>query len=136
MKSISLPNLKNKVQAVVNEYIRKRDSDFGYFKCISCGKLKSIEFMDAGHYYSTKMYDGLRFNEDNIHGQCKYCNKFLYGNTVNYRDNLFFKIGPERFEKLKKAAEKYKRDGYKWSMDELEKIMEEFKQKIKEHEKT
>jgi len=32
MKSISLPNLKNKVQAVVNEYIRKRDSDFGYFK--------------------------------------------------------------------------------------------------------
>lgn len=57
MKSISLPNLKNKVQAVVNEYIRKRDSDFGYFKCISCGKLKSIEFMDAGHYYSTKMYD-------------------------------------------------------------------------------
>lgn len=68
--------------------------------------------------------------------KCKYCNKFLYGNTVNYRDNLFFKIGPERFEKLKKAAEKYKRDGYKWSMDELEKIMEEFKQKIKEHEKT
>jgi len=64
--------------------------------------------MDAGHYYSTKMYDGLRFNEDNIHGQCKYCNKFLYGNTVNYRDNLFFKIGPERFEKLKKLPKNTK----------------------------
>lgn len=136
MKSISIPRLKAKVQIVFNDFIRARDADGDYFTCISCGERKPVRYMHAGHFYSTRQYDGLRFDEDNCHGQCNYCNKFLYGNTVNYRDNLFFKIGPERFEKLKKAAEKYKRDGYKWSMDELEKIMEEFKQKIKEHEKT
>jgi Bacteriophage Lambda NinG protein len=42
----------------------------------------------------------LRFNEDNVHAQCKYCNNQLSGNAANYRIGLVKRIGLERVEAL------------------------------------
>ena len=131
----SIPKLKQIAQAVFNEYIRKRDAaGASHFKCISCGQVKEVKYMDAGHYYNVGHYDGLRYDEINAHGQCHYCNRFLHGNLIEYGYNLLAKIGPERFEALKNRAENYKRNGHKWSRSDVEEIIEKYKQKIKELE--
>lgn len=100
----SLSQLKKELTKVFNAFIRKRDLLAGdMFKCISCGKIKSKEQLNAGHYYSAGNHSSLRWHEDNVHGQCIQCNNYLHGNLLNYRKNLIDKIGLERVEKLDNA---------------------------------
>jgi hypothetical protein len=133
MSEKSLPKLIAKCQVVFNEYIRLRDlSGCSHFKCISCGQIKDKRFLQAGHFYNTGQYAGLRFDYDNCHGQCNYCNTFLHGNLIEYRDNLFMKIGPGRFKALQIRALLYKRNGKKWARFEVEEKIKELKQKISE----
>lgn len=127
----SLPRLKKEAQVVFNEFIRLRDSDgASHFKCISCGQIKPIRFLDCGHFYNVGFYDGLRYNEDNAHGQCSHCNRFLHGNLIEYQQNLLLKLGPERFEKLKIMAGYYKRHGSKYTRYELSLLITLYREKI------
>lgn len=118
-----------------NKLVRLRDSKDGYFRCISCGENKSIDQMNAGHYYSVKQFDGLRYDEDNCHGQCVHCNKWLDGNLIEYSEKLPDKIGQEAFEKLKIRAGAQKRQSHKWHRFELELFIQEFKRRLKLYEK-
>ena len=63
-------------------YIRNRDQGK---PCISCGKKTKLQ---AGHFYSAGKHPQLRFNEDNVHGQCLSCNYYKSGDLLNYRINL------------------------------------------------
>ena len=123
-KAVSLPKLKAKLQEVFNEYIRLRDEGK---PCISCGQGKVLQ---AGHFYPVSGYDGLRFNEDNVNGECAGCNCFDESHLIRYYDNLRLKIGEERFEALKRQAEEYKRNGYKWSRSELLELIEKYREKV------
>ena len=129
----SLPQLKQLAQVAFNEFIRERDSAGGsHFKCISCGQIKEVKYMDAGHYYNVGHHDGLRYDEDNVHGQCSHCNRFLHGNLIEYGQNLPDRIGLTRFEALKHRAAYYKAHGHKFTRTEVTEIIEKYKQKIKE----
>jgi hypothetical protein len=86
--------LKIKAQNYFNAFIRDRDKDSF---CISCQKSRVEQ---AGHFYSAGHHNHLRFNEDNVHGQCLRCNYYLCGNLNKYRINLQNKIGKERLAKL------------------------------------
>jgi hypothetical protein len=44
----------------------------------------------------------MRFDYDNIHGQCTYCNRYLEGNTINYRFGLIKRYGKKYVESLEK----------------------------------
>lgn len=91
----SLAQLKKDLDEVFNKYIRQRDAlPGGVFKCISCGQIKSLKQMNAGHYYSAGHHSSLRWNEVNVNGQCVFCNKFLHGNLIRYRKGLKEKYGP------------------------------------------
>jgi hypothetical protein len=79
--------------------------------CISCGKYSTLQ---AGHYYSGGHYPELRFNEQNVNGQCTRCNLKLSGNLIEYRKGLVKKIGIDEVEKLDLTVEKYKQIIYKW----------------------
>ena len=128
----SLPKLLADCQVVFNEFIRLRDlAGCSHFKCISCGQIKDKRFMHAGHYYNVGHFGGLRFDEDNCHGQCNHCNFFLRGNLIEYRNGLPLKIGLERFERLVTRAGVYKRTSMKWSRFDLEFKIKEYKEKIK-----
>ena len=116
----SVPQLKDKATLYFNRYIRKRDADK---PCISCGNVSE----QAGHFYSGGHYSGLKFSEDNVHGQCKRCNYFLSGNLNEYRKNLIQRIGIERVEKLDEIASTYKRIGWKWDRFNLIEIIEKYK---------
>lgn len=84
------------LQIVFNTYIRLRDKGK---KCISCDEWLLGKY-DAGHYYSAGNYSFLRFNEDNVHGQCVHCNQHLHGNLIEYSKKLEKRIGKERYNEL------------------------------------
>ncbi len=102
----TLPTLKKEAQREFNRYIRLRDVGRC---CISCGfpmgEQQNGGSSDAGHYRSVGSAPHLRFNEDNCHAQCKHCNQFLAGNSVQYRAGLVQRIGAERLAALESSSE-------------------------------
>jgi hypothetical protein len=103
-KSTPLPNIKKKAITLFNASIRERDKDL---PCISCGKYNQLQ---AGHFYSAGHHELLRFEQDNVHGQCIKCNCDLSGNLIKYREGLIKKIGIERVERLDTLAAMNKRN--------------------------
>jgi hypothetical protein len=123
MALITIPKLTAKAQKVFNAYIRKRDSEDGYFTCISCGQVKGVESMDAGHYVPVKGSSALRFDEYNVHGECKGCNGFDQFHLIGYRRNLIDKVGERKVMELEMQHRLIK----KWSRTELNEIIERYK---------
>tara|TARA_R110000803_G_scaffold172050_3_gene234961 strand:- start:627 stop:1040 length:414 start_codon:yes stop_codon:yes gene_type:complete len=128
----TLGKLKQEAQKAFNKFIRSRDSDNGFFTCISCGLNKTVDQMDAGHFYPVKGYDGLRYNEDNVHGECKGCNGWDQMHLLHYQPNLIEKVGEYNWMRLIEKAKEYKKDGYKFTRFELEEIKKEYTAKVKE----
>ena len=95
IKAKKAPNLKNKLDREFSLFIRLRDSENGYFKCISCGKIKPFEQADCGHYIN-RHHMGTRFDEMNCNAQCRACNRFQEGNMSGYRQGLVKKYGEQR----------------------------------------
>lgn len=116
---LTLPKLTEKAQKVFNAFIRARDSKDGYFTCISCFKTLPVESMNAGHYVPVKGGSFLRFNEDNVNGECQRCNGFDEFHLIGYRKHLLLKIGKKRVEWLENNRNKV----YKWSKSDLEDII-------------
>lgn len=96
----SLSALKKDLDKVFNAYIRRRDTHNGMFKCISCGQFKPARLMHAGHYYSAGHHSAVRWDEDNVWGQCSHCNTFLHGNLVGYQTRIIERLGKERLTQL------------------------------------
>jgi hypothetical protein len=117
----TVPMLKREAQGAFNAWVRLRDATL---PCISCGALppdlSSLHAgRDAGHYRSTGSADHLRFDEDNVHGQCVRCNQWGAGMVVDYRLGLIRRIGLARVEALeaKHATHKWTRDGLRKTRD-------------------
>lgn len=125
----TLPELKREAQTVFNRWVRFRDMGK---PCISCGlpDKGTIDFhsgRDAGHYRSVGSAPHLRFNENNVHGQCVHCNQYLAGNVIGYRLGLIERIGIEAVEKLEQDN-----STRKWTRDELIDIKREYVVKLKQ----
>jgi hypothetical protein len=123
MSLITIPRLTAKAQQVFNKWIRHRDSENGYFTCISCGNTYTTDLMDCGHYVPQKNSSYLRFNEYNCSGECKRCNGFDEFHLIGYRRNLIQKIGPEMVNWLESNQRTIK----KWTRTELNEIIEKYK---------
>jgi hypothetical protein len=130
-KKKTVAKLKHELQKIFNKYIRLRDLDGHYFTCLACGEVKPKEVMNAGHFYAVKGYDSLRFNEDNVHGECVACNCFNESHLIGYAINLKNKIGEERVDDLHILARAYKQNGFKWYRDDLEEMIKDYKEKVK-----
>jgi len=78
---------------------RLEESHNDIVTCISCGRKDTISRMQGGHYISRRCR-ATELEPDNVWPQCIYCNQFLSGNLIGYRDNLIEKIGLERVERL------------------------------------
>lgn len=111
------------LQIVFNSYIRERDKDQ---PCICCGKPLGKVF-HAGHLWSVGAYPGVRFNEDNCHGQRTECNLYRHGNAAEYAIRLPQRIGQERFNELFRIKEK----SVKLSIPEIQEKITYYTQKIK-----
>jgi hypothetical protein len=84
--------------------IRARDEVNGLFTCPTCGRTLPIEQADAGHYIS-RVKKAVKFDELNVHAQCRKCNRFEEGNHFIYRKWLVEKYGEATVADLELKAE-------------------------------
>lgn len=115
-----------KLDKVFSLYIRQRDAQNGYFKCISCGQFKPLEQADCGHYIN-RQHIATRFDEVNCNAQCRKCNRFEEGNMQGYRKGLIEKYG----EKAVELLEIKKGNICKLSVPEIEILTKYYKDKLK-----
>ena len=110
------------LQRTFNKYIRLRDKGK---PCISCGRPLREKY-DAGHCFSVGAYPNLRFNEDNVHGQCVACNQHKHGNVTEYTINLPKRIGYERYGALLDK----RKDPKNYSVWDVQEMINVYKEKI------
>ena len=115
------------LQVVFNKYIRLRDANK---PCISCDRPLGAKF-DAGHFLAVGSYPNLRFNEDNVHGQCVHCNQHKHGASAEYFIQLPNRIGLCKFNELLNS----RNESLKLTLDEIQELIKIYKLKIKEHGK-
>ncbi len=117
-------------QQTFNAFIRKRDEEQ---PCICCGRIETkvtglgAHGWDSGHYRSVGSAPHLRFNENNVHRQLVYCNRYGAGRAVDYRLGLIDRIGVRAVEELEANN-----DVVKFTIDDLKQIKENYNQKLKE----
>jgi len=112
----------NELQKIFNKYIRERDKEQ---PCISCGKPLKGKF-DAGHYRSVGSSPELRFEENNVHGQCVYCNQHLHGNLIEYRKHLIDRVGLHVVEWLELNHEPKK-----YTIQEIKELKTEYRERVR-----
>ena len=126
MKTKKKPDLKAKLDKVFSEYIRKRDTRNGVFKCISCGRILPYEQADCGHYINRK-HMITRFDEMNCNAQCRSCNRFDEGNIQGYRRGLVTLYGEQQVTLLEAKKHNFR----KYSDFEYEVLIKHYKEEIK-----
>ncbi len=123
---VKKPNLVKKLDRIFSLYIRLRDvMPGGYGKCISCGRIKPYDELDCGHFHS-RIHMSTRFDEDNCHAECRYCNRMSADHLIKYQYNLIRKIGIGRFEKLNIKAHSTTH----WLDSELEEKIQYYKNEV------
>lgn len=90
--------LKELAQKIVNQYARMRDLKERGDVCCTCGFIGGQK--DGGHFLPTSGYSAIRYNTNQIHLQCKRCNRFNGGMPKEYRLFMIHKYGIEYVEKL------------------------------------
>ena len=123
----SIRKLIAEAQTAFNAFIRTRDAKQ---PCICCGKPFEPQrpggSMDAGHYMSRGSSCQLRFDEANVHGQRKNCNRPGGTTRASFRAGMIARVGLAEVERLERD------DGvHKWTHDELRAIRDQYKAKAK-----
>lgn len=127
-KKKTLKYWKNKIDKPFHEYIRRRDVDnnTGYCSCISCGKKVHFTETDAGHFIG-RQHLATRYDERNVHAQCRKCNRFEYGRQYEYSISLGKKLSNQLLKKsrgvLKLTDPEWQDiyDTYKTKLDQIKK---------------
>lgn len=125
---MKLQATKKRAENIFHKYIRMRDclettGTITRGKCFTCGVLKSIEELEAGHFY----HNGNDFDERNLHAQCTRCNKYLSGNGVEYYPKMLARYGQEVIDELKAKKRQVQKPTLEWVV----KFIEETKEKIR-----
>lgn len=87
---------KKAAKDACHKYIRERDKRES---CICCDRPLGKNH-DAGHFLESGNNSKLRYDEDNIHSQSVYCNRYKGGDSGDYEKKLRVKIGDKRVDFL------------------------------------
>ena len=89
-----------KADRYFSEYIRLRDADSsGKVRCITCEKVVDWNDCDAGHFID-RSHKNTRFDERNVNGQCKTCNRFQSGRQYEHGRAIDLKYGEGTADEL------------------------------------
>ena len=91
--------LKAEAQRLCNKYARFRDQLENGYGCRTCGQTTGQ--MDGGHFLPTSSYSAIRYNTNQIHQQCKRCNRWNGGMRDEYTVFMIDKYGEEYVANLK-----------------------------------
>lgn len=102
---------EKKLWTEFSKYIRQRDADDnGMVSCITCGVQKHWQEVDAGHFVSRNA-KAVKYDERNVHAQCKACNGFhggrayVYGQAIDkrYGEGTADELESQRFSVIKRT---------------------------------
>ena len=83
-------------------FIRKRDGE--YPTCVTCDNRRHWKNMDAGHWI-TSVHTSIKFDERNVHAQCRHCNGPLGGNLKVYSEFMEKTYGKEVMAELRRKSQ-------------------------------
>ncbi|HDY66584.1 MAG TPA: recombinase [Candidatus Scalindua sp.] len=115
-------------------YIRARDCDeSGMGRCCSCSKGVFWKDADAGHFISRR-HRATRYNEKNVHLQCRACNRFDDGNPAGYALFLMRVYGNDDYydERVIIDLRVLSRGSTRWTQFEINSMRDDFKIKAKQ----
>ena len=94
--------LRGMLWNVFSKFIRQRDKG----KCISCGKIKTYEQLQAGHYIPVGGSSvDFWFSEVNVNGECEPCNAWDSFHLIPMRSNLIKKYGRQIVESIERKKQ-------------------------------
>ena len=126
-KRLSTSALIKELDTIFSMYIRLRDSNQkGMFDCCTCGKTYDFSHLQAGHFRSRRLMN-TRWNEKNVHGQCKACNIILKGEEYKHSLHIDKTYGEGTALLILKESESIK----KFAGFELLDLIEMYKKKAK-----
>jgi len=133
-KQLSHKGLVRKLDTLFSKFIRQRDwfpnwsaSGERICQCCTCGAIKedANSQVHAGHFQKRGNWN-TRWDEMNVHAQCKKCNTFQGGRDFEFGLYIDKKYGPGTAEKLYIKAKMPR----KWMRVELEEMIKVYKEKL------
>jgi len=89
-----------KLWKVFSEFIRIRDSDSnGIGRCFTCSFTADWKRFDAGHGIG-RQHKSTKYDERNVHSQCKRCNGFEGGQQAIYKEEVEKRYGQGTWDEL------------------------------------
>ncbi len=107
----------------------KAADHMGITECVTCGKQEHWKELDGGHFVP-RAHKKHKLREENIHPQCKHCNKYLNGNMDSYSLFMIDTYGMDAMRELIQSKHQAK----KFTEVELLDLIGEYKLRIKEQE--
>ena len=108
----------------------KAADDNGYVSCVTCGETRHYKDGMQGGHYIPRGKTATKILEENVHPQCVSCNKYRAEAAkiayTRWMDNYY---GPEFVKELEEMAKQPK----KWYRAEVEEIIKDFREQIREH---
>ena len=119
--------LKKELDAVFSKYIRWYYADAnGYVECYTCGQVKPVKEMQAGHFQSRR-HNSTRWEFNNVRPHDARCNMFAQGEQYLFGQKLKAEIGEEAVEAFVQLSHK----SVKFSKADLEYLIDLYKEKLK-----
>ncbi len=127
MANTTASYIKNTADRIFSLWIRLKAADYrGYVTCVTCGKVDYYKDVDAGHYAS-RTHMNTRFDEQNVHPQCKRCNMHLNGNMAAYAAFMIAKYGQEIIVVMNQRSQIIKQ----WKRSELQELVKGWRVEIR-----
>lgn len=132
-KRDTVAKLSEKAAVLLQKLVRlKASDDNGICECVTCGKRDHYKKMQGGHFIQ-RTVGNTKLMEENIHPQCPYCNQHgmkTATGVLDYRRFMVEMYGESFVQELEQAKHK----PHKWNRLELEDMIVELKQRVKEQE--
>lgn|SRR3990167_190004 len=95
----TVPSLHRELWDIFARFIKLRDclkttGTKTTGRCISCGRIKDYDDLQAGHFI-TRRAKSILYHEKNVHAQCENCNGRLKSNPLRYQDAMIKMYGNE-----------------------------------------
>lgn len=129
-KQRSISALSEEAARLLQRLVRLKAADpFGNAECITCGKIEHWKDLDGGHFVP-RGHKKHKLREENIHPQCRYCNRYRHGALAEYTLYMIDMYGRDFVEWLWET----KTEIHKYNRQELVELIADLKRQVAEQE--
>lgn len=129
-KKLTKSSAKKKAWSAFSLYIRNKYATDGMATCYTCGALRTVKQLQAGHAIPGRS-NAVLFMEEVVRPQDMGCNFFGRGKLSVFTPKLIKEIGLDRYNELSEKATQL----VKYSVQDYLDIEIKFKEKLKQLEK-